>query len=315
MPDPGSPPGPHPGCSKHAAPAGGEAEQSPRAQARSGAQRRRPPTGPPLPRPRTPGDRHRPRHPPVHRGGRARRGGHRGVCLLLARLRGRPGLRRDRDHRPAGAGDDRRPGLRQLDGGAVRRPAPGAGPLPGPLAARAGHRRDPHRQHGPGLVTRSVAAVVAAWPAASLAGSYELLVLLIRTSGRQHAGRRQSASAMVFPAVLRRVLSPPQPQTAIAPQRASATRQTRPGGPRVTPPGTRPSPPTGSVTMRSLRPALSMRRRWPRTGSACGPANPLSERRLRPDVRAHLPPLGASQNRRCTASIAVPRLVGHPGTV
>ena len=29
---------------------------------------------------RTPGARHRPRHPPVHRGGRARRGGHRGVC-------------------------------------------------------------------------------------------------------------------------------------------------------------------------------------------------------------------------------------------
>ena len=46
--------------------------------------------------------RHRPRHPPVYRGGRARRGGHCGVCLLPARLRGRPGPRRDRDHRPAG---------------------------------------------------------------------------------------------------------------------------------------------------------------------------------------------------------------------
>ena len=27
-------------------------------------------------------------------------------------------------------------------------------PSPGPLAARAGHRRDPHREHGPGLVPR-----------------------------------------------------------------------------------------------------------------------------------------------------------------
>ena len=41
--------------------------------------------------------------------------------------------------------------------------------------------------------------------------------------------------------------------------------------------------------------------------------NPLSERRLAPDVRAHIPPLGASQNRRCTASIAAPGLVGYPG--
>ena len=28
-------------------------------------------------------------------------------------------------------------------------------PLPGPLAARAGHRRHPHREYGPGLVPRS----------------------------------------------------------------------------------------------------------------------------------------------------------------
>ena len=118
------------------------------------AQRRRPPTGRRLPA-RTPGERHRPRHPPVHRGGRARRGGHRGVCLLLARLRGRPGPRRDRDHRPARASHDRRPRLRQFDGGAVRRPAPGASTLPRPLAARAGNRRYPHGEHGTGLVPRS----------------------------------------------------------------------------------------------------------------------------------------------------------------
>ena len=40
-----------------------------------------------------------------------------------------------------------RPGLRQFDGRAVRGAAPGASPLPG-LAARAGHRRHPHGEHG-----------------------------------------------------------------------------------------------------------------------------------------------------------------------
>ena len=37
----------------------------------------------------------------------------------------------------------------------VRGPAPGTGPIPGPLAARAGNRGHSHREHGPGLVTRS----------------------------------------------------------------------------------------------------------------------------------------------------------------
>ena len=50
---------------------------------------------------------------------------------------------------------DRRPGLRQFDGGAVRGTAPDGGPLPRPLAARAGNRGDPHREHGPRLVPRS----------------------------------------------------------------------------------------------------------------------------------------------------------------
>ena len=39
--------------------------------------------------------------------------------------------------------------------GPVRDPAPGAGTFPRPLAARAGHRRYPHGEHGPGLVPRS----------------------------------------------------------------------------------------------------------------------------------------------------------------
>ncbi len=75
------------------------------------------------------------------------------------------------------------PDLRALKAAEVRGTAPGAGTLPGPLAARAGNRGDPHGEHGPGLVSRSRRAVVAAWPAVSLVGSYELLVWLIRTSG------------------------------------------------------------------------------------------------------------------------------------
>ena len=101
------------------------------------------------------GEQHRSRHPPVHGGSRARRGGHRGLCLLLARLRGRPGARRERDHCPAGAGHDRRPRVRLQHGHPVRGTAPGTGTSPGPLAARHGHHGHPHSEHGPGLVTRS----------------------------------------------------------------------------------------------------------------------------------------------------------------
>ena len=86
--------------------------------------------------------------------------------------------------------------------------------------------------HGP------VGAVVAAWPAVSLVGSYELLVWLIRTSGAVE--RRPSAEhpAIVRHAVLRFVPFRFRPLTAIALAEASATRQTR-RGPQVRPPGCR----------------------------------------------------------------------------
>ena len=90
--------------------------------------------------------------------------------------------------------------------------------------------------------------------------------------GRQHAVRRQSTPAPVRPAVLRGVLSWPQPLTASAPEGTSATRQTRRADPRVRAPGSRPSPPADRVTVRRLRPAQATTRQWPRTGSACGPA-------------------------------------------
>ena len=119
--------------------------------------------------------------------------------------------------------------------------------------------------HGP------VGAVVAAWQAVSLVGSYELLVWLIRTSGA--ADRGPSPADLRNGAACRaaRRLVP-----------ASAVDGDRPGGnergtsdPACWPAGRAAGqsiPPAGSVTMRRLRPGLSMTRRWPRTGSACRPA-------------------------------------------
>ena len=118
--------------------------------------------------------------------------------------------------------------------------------------------------HGP------VGAVVAAWPAVSLVGSYELLVWLIRTSGA--AARGPSAEHLRNSAACR---------VAARPVPAPAADGERPGGnqrdtsdPACWPAGRAvgsPVPPAGSVTMRRLRPGLAMTRWWPRTGSACRP--------------------------------------------
>src|SRR5690348_3704808 len=120
--------------------------------------------------------------------------------------------------------------------------------------------------HGP------VGAVIAAWPAVSLVGSYELLLWLIRTRGT--ADRGPSAGHLRSGAAY---CSTPRP----VPARAADGE--RPGGsehgtsglawrPAGQAAGQSPSPPAGSVTTRRLRPGLSMTRRWPRTGSACRPA-------------------------------------------
>ena len=114
--------------------------------------------------------------------------------------------------------------------------------------------------HGP------VGAVVAAWPAVSLVGSYELLVWLIRTSGAVERGR--SAEHLCNRAACRaEIRSLPVPAVdGNRPAGASGTRQARRGGPQVRPPGCRLSRPASSVTMRYLEAASSMTRRWPRTG-------------------------------------------------
>ena len=101
-------------------------------------------------------------------------------------------------------------------------------------------------------------ALVAAWPAVSLVGSYELLVWLIRTSGtvehRPSAGRLADAAARC---------AATRPGTTAAtvtefPAGASVAHQTRPGNLWPGSPGPRPSPPAGSVTRRYLPPAPSM---------------------------------------------------------
>ena len=120
--------------------------------------------------------------------------------------------------------------------------------------------------HGP------VGAVVAAWPAVSLVGSYELLVWLIRTSGAVERG--PSAEHLCNGAACRATVRP-LPTSAVDGERPGGSQRDMSDparGPRVRPPGSRPSPQAGSVMMRCLRPAPSMTRRWPPTGSACRPA-------------------------------------------
>ena len=186
-----------------------------------------------------------------------------------------------RDHRPARAGHDRRPGLRQFDGGAVRRPAPGAGTLPGPLAARRWESPLPSRRTWP----RAGPTV----PSGRWSRPGRRSASWARTNfwsgssappGRQNAGRRQSTCATARPAVLRRVLSRPQPLTASAPEGTSATRQTRRGGPRVRPPGSRPSPPAGSVTHEVPEASAVNDAAVAAYRLSVQAGNPLSERRL-----------------------------------
>jgi Protein of unknown function (DUF2637) len=128
--------------------------------------------------------------------------------------------------------------------------------------------------HGP------VGAVIAAWPAVSLAGSYELLVWLIRTSGA--ADRGPSAAHLGTGAACR---------AARRPVPAPAADGERPGGsePDTSDPAWRPA---GQAAGQSPIPASGQRDDEAREASAGNDAavaayrlsvqagNPLSERRL-----------------------------------
>jgi Protein of unknown function (DUF2637) len=127
--------------------------------------------------------------------------------------------------------------------------------------------------HGPADAT------VAAWPAVSLVGCYELLVWLIRTSGAMERGT--SAEYLRNRAACRAPIRS-LPVSAVGEDRpggASATRQTRRGGPQVPPPAWRLSPPTSSMTMRHLASAVNDAAVAAYRLSAQA-GNPLSERRL-----------------------------------
>ena len=101
------------------------------------------------------------------------------------------------------------------------------------------------RSHGP------VGAVVAAWPAVSLVGSYELSWSGSSASpGLPDPGRRQSTWVTARPAVPRRVLPRTRPSPASRTAGASAACPARRASPRIGSPGGRPSPPAGSVMMR-----------------------------------------------------------------
>ena len=215
---------------------------------------------------------HRPRDPPIHGGGCARCGGNRSICLLLARVCGRPGPWRERDHRPAGVGDDRRSRLRQLDGGAVR----GTAPRPGPSLARwllgVGIAATLTANMAQGWSHGPVGAVVAAWPAVSLVGSYELLVWLIRMSGT--AEHRPPAGHLGDAAACRAVARSATTAATGAefPRRGERDTPDHERQPAAQVAGPQPSPPAGSVTRRYLRPTPSMTPRWPHTGGAPTPA-------------------------------------------
>ncbi len=122
--------------------------------------------------------------------------------------------------------------------------------------------------HGP------AGAVIAAWPAASLVGSYELLVWLIRTSvtlerepAPEHccANPRQSTVAGIRRAALRRV--PPQPSAAGSTAGTTATSPPRAGSRRVSWPGRRSPPPARGMLTGFPEPVPIMTQRWPRAGS------------------------------------------------
>ena len=161
--------------------------------------------------------------------------------------------------------------------------------------------------HGP------VGAVIAAWPAVSLVGSYELLVWLIRTCGA--ADRGPSAEHLCTGAAYCGAARPVSAPAADGERLGGSERDTSDLAWR----------PPGQAAGPSPVPADGQRDDEAREASAVNDAavaayrlsvqagNPLSERRARPDVRAHIPPLGAGQNRRCTTGIAAPRLAEHPG--
>ena len=150
--------------------------------------------------------------------------------------------------------------------------------------------------HGP------VGAVVAAWPAVSLVGFYELLVWLIRTSGtaehRPPAGHLCDAAAC-------RTARRPVPASAIVDGRRGANRRDtsdpaeRPAGQAA---GQSPTPASGQRDDEALEADAGNDAAVAAYRLSVQAGQPAVGTPARPDVRTHIPPLGASQNRRGTTS-------------
>ena len=113
--------------------------------------------------------------------------------------------------------------------------------------------------HGP------VGAVVAAWPAVSLVGSYELLVWLIRTSG---ALEREPSAAHRCEDTACRAAARSAPAAAIDGEQHSRSDTTADQVRRPRVAASRPPLPAGSMVTGCLKPTPLMTQRWPRTGSA-----------------------------------------------
>ena len=185
------------------------------------------------------------------------------------RLCRRPGARRERAHRPAGTGHDRRPRVRLQHAHLVRGPAPGTGTSAGPLAARSGHRGHSDSEHGPGLVPRS------GWSGGrGLAGGQPRRLLRTFWSGSSappkhpDASHQPSTAATIRRAALRSLPSQPAPPAAGSTATATAIRTLRACDRRVILPGSRPLS-AGSMATGFSEPRPIIVQRWPRTGSVC----------------------------------------------
>ena len=152
--------------------------------------------------------------------------------------------------------------------------------------------------HGP------VGTVVAAWPAASLVGSYELLVWLIRTSGALERG--PSAGHPRENTARRAAGHSPSAAAVDSDQHTQSDRDL----PRQS------WRPTDQHAGQPITPASAQYRGGFREAETDNHAAVTAYRlsvksgqsalrtQARPDVRAHLPPLGTCQDRRCTAITA-----------
>ena len=122
--------------------------------------------------------------------------------------------------------------------------------------------------HGP------VGAVIAAWPAVSLVGSYELLVWLIRTSGAADLG---PSAAHLCTGAARRAAARPIPASAVDGERGTSGPAWRPAGQGA---GQSPISASGQRDDKALEASAGNDAAVAAYRLSVQAGNPLSERRL-----------------------------------